>query len=48
MKKWAFWITMCVVSILNGVCFFGASASAMNRGLHEVDNQAALLFVLLL
>lgn len=45
MKKWAFWVTMCVVSILNGVCFFGASASAMNRGIHEVDNQAALLLI---
>lgn len=45
MKKWIFWITMCITSILNGVFFFGASASAMSRGLDEVDNQAALLFI---
>lgn len=45
MKKWAFWITMCIVSILNGVFFFEASARAMNRGLEGVDNQAALLFI---
>lgn len=45
MKKWNFWITMCVVSILNGVFFFGASASAMNKGLAGADNQAALLFI---
>lgn len=48
MKKWAFWITMCVVSILNGVFFFGASVSEMNQGLDRVDNQAALLFIPLL
>lgn len=48
MKKWAFWIMMCVVSILNGVFFFGASASAMNQGVDGVDNQAALLFIPLL
>lgn len=48
MKKWAFWATMCALSILNGGCFFGGSASAMNRGLEDVDNQAALLFIPLL
>ena len=45
MKKWFFWITMCLVSILNGAAFFGASISALNRGLNGVDNQAALLFI---
>ena len=48
MKKWFFWIIMCGVSILNGFTFFGASVSAMNRGLNGVDNQAALLFIPLL
>ncbi len=48
MKKWAFWMTMWLVSILNGALFFGASLSAMNRGLDGVENQAAFLFVPLL
>lgn len=37
MKKWAFWITICVVSILNGVFFFGASASEMNQTIRLLD-----------
>jgi len=45
MKKWAFWTAMLAVSILNGVCFYGGSASAMRRGLDGADNQAGLLFI---
>jgi len=45
MKKQAFWMAMFAVSILNGVCFYGGSANAMNRGLDGVDNQAGLLFI---
>lgn len=36
---------MCVVSLLNGGSFFGASFNAMRRGIDGVENQASLLFV---
>lgn len=36
---------MCVVSLLNGGFFFGASFNAMRRGIDGVENQASLLFV---
>lgn len=45
MKKWIFWTVMCVVSLLNGGFFGGASFQAMRQGLDGVDNQAALIFI---
>jgi uncharacterized MnhB-related membrane protein len=45
MKKHAFWLSMFVVSLLNGAIFYGYSADAMNRGIEGVDNQASLLFI---
>lgn len=48
MRKWPFWTAMCLVSILNGAFFFGASVNSMRQGLSGVDNQAALLFIPLL
>lgn len=45
MRKWIFWLTMCLVSLLNGVCFFLGSLAAMGRGVEGVDNQAGLLFI---
>lgn len=45
MKKWPFWLLMLAVSLLNGAIFYMASASAMNRGLDGVDNQAGLLLI---
>ena len=48
MKKWTFWITMCIVSLLNGALFFGASLNIMRQGFDGVDNQASLLFIPLL
>lgn len=48
MKKWTFWISTCLVSILNGAAFFSASLNSMQQGIDGADNQAALLFVPLL
>lgn len=45
MKRWRFWFATFAVSILNAGCFFGASFSAMHRGIEGVDNQAMLLFI---
>lgn len=45
MKKWFFWFSMFAISLLNGILFYIASVSAMNRGLEGVDNQAGLLFI---
>lgn len=48
MKKWAFWATMCIASMMNGFFFFVASRNSMSRGIEGVDNQGALLFIPLL
>lgn len=48
MRKWIFWSAMCVVSLLNGGAFFGASCSAMRRGIDGVENQSSLMFIPLL
>lgn len=45
MRKQLFWLTMCLISIFHGFCFYQASAYAMNCGISNVDNQAALLFI---
>ena len=45
MKKWLFWFSMFAISLLNGAIFYKASASAMNRGIDGVENQAGLLFI---
>ena len=45
MKKRLYWMSMLAVSLLNGVIFYIASGSAMNRGIDGVDNQAGLLFI---
>ncbi len=48
MKKWTFWMIMCLVSLANGACFFAASLSSMRAGVSGVEHQAALLFIPLL
>lgn len=45
MNKYQFWLIMCLTSILNGAFFYRASASAMERGLEGVENQAALALI---
>lgn len=45
MRKWIFWVIMCLISILNGLLFFKTSSDAMQRGIEGVDNQGALLFI---
>lgn len=48
MKKKKFWAAMCGVSLLNGLCFFGASSAAMRRGIAGVENPSALMLIPLL
>ena len=48
MKKWSFWFLTFLISLVNAGCFFGASVSAIKRGIDGVDNQGALLFIPLL
>ena len=45
MKKRTFWFVMCLLSLLNGTCFYWGSLAAMAQGIEGADNQAALLFI---
>lgn len=45
MKKWPFWIIMCIISILNGASFFKASLNAMCNGIEDIENPSALFFI---
>ena len=48
MRKGLFWLVTCVISLWNGLFFFLGSRASMMRGIPDVDNQAALLFIPLL